>query len=116
MPVRKVVIRSDIPQNIKSGEKINLKLQMTNPYNYDIPLGPASGTELRIVFKNQKKDFHDIILPISEVKELKAEGTLNLETNFIVPKTLGEYSAVICIQRVPLPYVANSKEIKVVIQ
>lgn len=116
MPVRKVVIKSDIPQNMKSGERVNLKLQMTNPYNYDIPFGPASRTELRIVFRNQKKDFHDIILPVSEVKELKAGDSLSLETNFIVPEVVGEYSAVICIQRVPLPYVANSKEIKVVIQ
>ena len=118
LPVRRMTAEFlDLPENLTTHDKIALKVELTNPYSYDIPFGNTKTTaHVRFVLKQGRKIVYNVVPQINSTT-IKAGSSMIFEMNIEVPNVLGLSDAYICVQQHGLHYAPNNdipRKIKIV--
>ncbi|MCL2511445.1 MAG: glycosyltransferase family 39 protein [Bacteroidales bacterium] len=110
LPVRRMKAEFlNLPKILTAREQITLKVELTNPYNYDIFIGnEKTMARIHFVLKQNRDVVYDVVPQINSAT-VKAGASVIFEMNIEVPDDLlGISDAHICVQQPGLFYASNN--------
>ena len=110
LPVRRVTATFlNLPENLTAHDRIALKVELANPYNYDIPVGNGkTAAKIRFVLKQGRKIVYNVVAHVNSAT-VKAGSSAIFEMKIDVPNDVsGVADAYICVQQAHLYYAPNN--------
>ncbi|MFI3299137.1 MAG: glycosyltransferase family 39 protein [Rikenellaceae bacterium] len=117
IPTERVVVSTEsIPEKVLVNQNLALKLNIENPYPFNITLNNSDSISLKVHLRGKDGFFMDLDMPITKEYLLKAGAKITTPTSLSIPEVeTGDYKLSFTLQRAPYGSWHNSKVFDVMI-
>ena len=115
IPTRYVDVKFEpLPGKLLTGQELPLTLEITNPYEFNIPVNGEKGFGIIMQFRLGKSTYYQIDVPLKNIEELPAGKSVRVRTNITIPSIDTEiYKVGFSLQKYPFGSWYNSKQVPI---